>query len=51
MKNAVGSSWQTLAFKALNNRRCQAVIFFASRDSFASAPILAELEMHCVNQL
>lgn len=43
LKGTAGTSWQDNAFSAMRNRNCKKILFFMSKNSFLSIPVLAEL--------
>ena len=43
LKGTAGTSWQEKAFTAMRSRNCKKILFFMSKNSFFSIPVLAEL--------
>lgn len=43
LKSEVGTDWQGPAFEALKNQNCRVIIYFVSKKSLISPPVLAEL--------
>lgn len=51
LDSSAGFDWREAAFSAMRNRKCCKVLFFMSKNSFLSIPVMAELQFTLNNKV